>query len=194
MASSKAPAARFVNANLPCNTFKNRLVNILPYEGSRVCLQHIRGVQGSDYINASFIDGYRLVGLRCSCRCSATFAKRPPLFEDSFQIENVFRHSFAIARYRNSDFPSIMLLLTHEKRSSSVSDASRSQNGFGFDFRQRRAYVATQGPLSETSDDFWRMLWEHNSTIVVMLTKLRENGRVGRVRVASRRRNVRLWF
>lgn len=31
----------------------------MPYESTRVCLQPIRGVEGSDYINASFIDGYR---------------------------------------------------------------------------------------------------------------------------------------
>jgi len=45
-------------------------------------------------------------------------------------------------------------------------------------YRHRRAYIATQGPLAGTTEDFWRMLWEHNSTIVVMLTKLREMGRV----------------
>ncbi|XP_014872355.1 receptor-type tyrosine-protein phosphatase F isoform X13 [Poecilia latipinna] len=101
LANSKAHTSRFISANLPCNKFKNRLVNIMPFESTRVCLQPIRGVEGSDYINASFIDGYR----------------------------------------------------------------------------QQKAYIATQGPLSETTEDFWRMLWEHNSTIVVMLTKLREMGR-----------------
>ncbi|XP_040178419.1 receptor-type tyrosine-protein phosphatase S isoform X11 [Rana temporaria] len=101
LANSKAHTSRFISANLPCNKFKNRLVNIMPYETTRVCLQPIRGVEGSDYINSSFIDGYR----------------------------------------------------------------------------QQKAYIATQGPLAETTEDFWRMLWENNSTIVVMLTKLREIGR-----------------
>jgi hypothetical protein len=35
----------------------------MPYESTRVCLQPIRGVEGSDYINASFIDGYRYQAL-----------------------------------------------------------------------------------------------------------------------------------
>lgn len=59
LANSKAHTSRFISANLPCNKFKNRLVNIMPYELTRVCLQPIRGVEGSDYINASFLDGYR---------------------------------------------------------------------------------------------------------------------------------------
>jgi receptor-type tyrosine-protein phosphatase F len=77
-------------------------MHVLPLENSRVCLTPLRGVEGSDYINASLVDGYRY----------------------------------------------------------------------------RAAYIATQGPLPNTAPDFWRMLWEYNSTIVVMLTKLKEMGRV----------------
>ncbi|CAB1332111.1 unnamed protein product, partial [Coregonus sp. 'balchen'] len=59
LSNSKAHTSRFISASLPCNKLKNRLVNIMPFESTRVCLQPIRGVEGSDYINASFIDGYR---------------------------------------------------------------------------------------------------------------------------------------
>eukprot|EP00026_Physarum_polycephalum_P004129 Phypoly_transcript_04146.p1 GENE.Phypoly_transcript_04146~~Phypoly_transcript_04146.p1 ORF type:complete len:580 (+),score=86.30 Phypoly_transcript_04146:82-1821(+) len=89
-------------AHRTCNKEKNRYVNILPCDSTRVRLAPIAGVDGSDYINANFIDG----------------------------------------------------------------DGTE------------RAYIATQGPLMHTRGDFWRMVWENNSSIVVMLGKEKENDRV----------------
>lgn len=38
-------------------------------------------------------------------------------------------------------------------------------------------YIATQGPLSTTSADFWYMTWEAQSTLIIMLTTIVERGR-----------------
>ncbi|VDD74394.1 unnamed protein product [Mesocestoides corti] len=95
------PKASFTSAFLPPNKCKNRFFEVLPYEKSRVSLTPLRGVDGSDYINASFVDSYRA----------------------------------------------------------------------------RRAYIATQGPMAETLEDFWRMCWEHNSAIIVMISQATEQGK-----------------
>jgi len=39
-------------------------------------------------------------------------------------------------------------------------------------------YISCQAPLLNTFADFWRMIWEQNSLIIVMLTKLMENGKL----------------
>ncbi|KAE8615599.1 hypothetical protein XENTR_v10008563 [Xenopus tropicalis] len=41
----------------------------------------------------------------------------------------------------------------------------------------RREYIATQGPLPATKDDFWKMVWEQNVHIIVMVTQCTERGR-----------------
>ncbi|KAF6780423.1 hypothetical protein AHF37_00137 [Paragonimus kellicotti] len=87
---------QFTTAILPENRLKNRSAEILPFESNRVCLPLIRGLAGSDYINASFVDGYR----------------------------------------------------------------------------RKRAYIATQTPLPNTVDDFWRLIWEQNSPIIVLLNEM----------------------
>ncbi|CAH8629486.1 unnamed protein product [Schistosoma rodhaini] len=83
------------------NLSKNRLVSIVPFDWNRVTLCSIRGVDGSDYINASFIDGYL----------------------------------------------------------------------------EKNAYIACQGPMISTVEDFWRMVWEKHSCLIVMLCSVKESGK-----------------
>jgi len=88
----------FGSAIKPINFSKNRYFNILPNEDTRVQLSLVDGKEGSDYINANYIDG-------------AT---------------------------------------------------------------SKRYYICCQAPLESTTPDFWRMIYEQRSAVIVMLTKLQE--------------------
>ncbi|KAM6165222.1 LOW QUALITY PROTEIN: receptor-type tyrosine-protein phosphatase V-like [Erethizon dorsatum] len=45
-------------------------------------------------------------------------------------------------------------------------------------YTHQREYIATQGPLKRTLEDFWRLVWEQQVHTIVMLTVGMENGRV----------------
>ncbi|XP_072504386.1 receptor-type tyrosine-protein phosphatase C isoform X2 [Notamacropus eugenii] len=47
------------DARKPFNQNKNRYIDILPYDYNRVELSEINGDTGSDYINASYVDGFK---------------------------------------------------------------------------------------------------------------------------------------
>ncbi|XP_039206704.1 tyrosine-protein phosphatase non-receptor type 5 isoform X1 [Crotalus tigris] len=39
---------------------------------------------------------------------------------------------------------------------------------------EEKAYIATQGPIVNTVSDFWRMVWQEHSPIIVMITNIEE--------------------
>ncbi|XP_049916556.1 receptor-type tyrosine-protein phosphatase H-like isoform X4 [Epinephelus moara] len=45
-------------------------------------------------------------------------------------------------------------------------------------YNSNREFIATQGPLPATVDDFWRMIWEQRVKGIVMVTNCTENGRI----------------
>lgn len=45
-------------------------------------------------------------------------------------------------------------------------------------YKQKNAFINTQGPLPKTTPDFWRMVWEQHTLVVVMTTRAMERGRV----------------
>lgn len=41
-----------------------------------------------------------------------------------------------------------------------------------------KSYIATQGPMVNTVNDFWQMAWQEESPVIVMITKLKEKNEV----------------
>ncbi|ALC42143.1 csw, partial [Drosophila busckii] len=142
------------------NRQKNRYRNILPYDHTRVKLQDVeRSVPGAEYINANYIrllsdgDAYNMSS--SSESLSSTLGVACP------------------ATYGTGPEPSSIC-------SQSLSDQAAS-NGFCGTLNSKREmykiYIATQGCLGNTKADFWNMIWQENTCIIVMTTKEIERGK-----------------
>ncbi|XP_076467280.1 tyrosine-protein phosphatase 10D-like isoform X2 [Babylonia areolata] len=70
------------------------------------------------------------------------------------------------------DHSRVKLLPTDDEEGSDYINANYMPG-----YSSKREYIATQGPLPATRDDFWRMAWEQNARNIVMLTRCMEKGR-----------------
>jgi len=117
------------------------------------------------------------------------FSRTP---EEEFEALNIIhQQNFNDFGARLLKFPSAMSFYTNKKNrynnilpkeetrvrlsnlpgveGSDYINANRLTDGF-------TDYISCQAPLSSTSGDFWRMVWEQEAAVIVMLTKTTENG------------------
>ncbi|XP_063064884.1 receptor-type tyrosine-protein phosphatase V-like isoform X2 [Engraulis encrasicolus] len=83
------------------------------------------------------------------------------------QCKNRYQHVLPYDHCR------VKLSLLHSQLHSDYINANYVPGG-----SSERDFICTQGPLQSTIADFWRMVWEQNVHIIVMLTSLKENGKV----------------
>ncbi|MGH0133651.1 UNVERIFIED_CONTAM: hypothetical protein FKN15_073418, partial [Acipenser sinensis] len=140
----------------PDNKAKNRYNNVLPYDSSRVKLS-IQNSASDDYINANYMPDLRPTGINQT--------KNAALAPDN-KAKN---------RYNNVlPYDSSRVKLSIQ---NSASDDYINANYMpGYD--SKKQFIAAQGPLPGTVNDFWRMIWEQNVYTLVMLTRCNEQGRV----------------
>ncbi|KAI0252674.1 hypothetical protein BJV78DRAFT_1281525 [Lactifluus subvellereus] len=129
---------------------KNRYRNIWPFEHARVRLQKQKPKQRSS------------AKPRTPPSNSIPGSLHPLTLPQPTDFLPPVRLSLASAR-------SIQLPLSTPVVSSSTDDyvnASHVQP-----LGTKRRYIATQGPLPETFNDFWLLVWEQNVHVIVMLTR-----------------------
>ena len=76
--------------------------------------------------------------------------------------------------YVNANFIEVLMLSFHYQSAITNCLISLSFQGY----HKGKAFIATQGPLPDTSEDFWRMVWEYKSSTIVMLAKEKEGAKV----------------
>nr|XP_022313079.1 uncharacterized protein LOC111118076 isoform X2 [Crassostrea virginica] len=66
----------------------------------------------------------------------------------------------------------------HLKKGNGPKDSDYINASYIHGYGNLKSYIAAQGPLINTIDDFWRMVWNENCEKIVMLTNLFEDDKV----------------
>ncbi|CAF3333766.1 unnamed protein product [Rotaria socialis] len=107
------------------------------------------------------------------------------LFEDVCEVSKTYtfpadvsqlEYNKARNRYTN------ILTYDHSRVKLSSDDRDGRGNYINANYvdghHKANAYIATQGPMPNTINDFWRMIWEKDVSVLVMITNIKERGRV----------------
>ncbi|XP_031767330.2 tyrosine-protein phosphatase corkscrew-like isoform X2 [Galleria mellonella] len=147
------------------NSIKNRYRNILPYDQTRVVLRGSNNKPDADYINANYIRSSRLCDSSSSVQSS------------NESLDSV--HSLIMRSEPRKPTPLVSKSLSDDAlREVKMSYKLDKINGnLCGDAVKDKIYIAAQGCLSNTKDDFWRMIWQEDVRIIAMITNEYENGK-----------------
>jgi len=98
---------------------------------------------------------------------------------------NICKKRINLSKNRYQDVPcydDTRVILSTDETFTSTKDVDDCADfihaNFVEGYNQKNAYIATQGPLPVTIADFWKMIWEQNSVVIVMVTRIIEMGRI----------------
>lgn len=120
-----------------------------------------------------FVEQVRARGRVGLCQDYAQIRARPP--DGSFNHARL-RANLAKNRYTDVlcyDHSRVLLSQIDDDPCSDYINAN-----FVDGYKQKNAFISSQGPLPKTYEDFWRMIWEQHVLVVVMTTRVVERGRI----------------
>ncbi|KAM3832740.1 receptor-type tyrosine-protein phosphatase O isoform 1-T1 [Vipera latastei] len=112
----------------------------------------------SDYKFSLQFEELKLIGLE-----TPHFAADLPMNRSKNRYTNILPY----------DFSRVQLVSMNEEEGSDYINANYIPG-----YNSPQEYIATQGPLPETRNDFWKMVLQQKSHIIVMLTQCNEKRRV----------------
>ncbi|XP_018410149.1 PREDICTED: tyrosine-protein phosphatase non-receptor type 9 isoform X1 [Nanorana parkeri] len=79
-------------------------------------------------------------------------------------------------RNRYGDVPCLDQTRVKLKRANWHDRSDYINASFMDGYLQKNTYIGTQGPMENTFQDFWQMVWEQNVLVIVMTTRVEEGG------------------